>query len=97
MITNCVCVIPGIFCMLSRNNKESKRLAKTIVDVVAILAQLSACFLWLGLDGVIKGGELHKYLLPVSLFLTSFGWWENYVDKRSPIGNNLSTSSYLLA
>ena len=24
-------------------------------------------------------------ILPVAVFLTSAGWWENYVDRRSPL------------
>ena len=85
MITNCVCLIPGVFGLLSRNSKESKRLAKMIADILAILAQLSGCLLW-AFPEMSKSNWSQPWLLPTALILTSFGWWENYVDKRSPIG-----------
>jgi chitin synthase len=86
MLTNCVCLVPGILGMLSRNSKESKRFAKSIVDILAIVAQLSGCFLWV-IPELNKTNWQHVWMLPTSLILTSFGWWENYVDKHSPIGS----------
>ena len=86
MITNCVCIVPGVLGMLSRNNKESKRFAKVIVDLFAILAQLSGCFLWVALEMTKAKPSRTVWLMPVALILTSFGWWENYVDKHSPVG-----------
>ena len=85
MITNCVCLIPGVLGLLSRNSKESKRLAKSVVDILAILAQLSGCLLW-AIPELTKSNWNQIWLLPTALILTSFGWWENYVDKHSPIG-----------
>ena len=85
MITNCVCLVPGILGMLSRSNKESKRFAKVLVDIFAILAQLSGCFLWLALEMTKPHPNESFWMIPVALALTSFGWWENYVDKHSPI------------
>ncbi|XP_059350344.1 chitin synthase chs-2-like isoform X1 [Daphnia carinata] len=85
MLTNCVCLVPGILGLLSRNSKESKRFAKSIVDIFAIMAQISGCFLWV-IPELNKTNWHHVWMLPASLILTSFGWWENYVDKHSPIG-----------
>ena len=85
MITNCVCLVPGILGLLSRSNKESKRFAKVIVDVCAILAQLTGCFLWVFTEVAKPNGNKQIWLMPVALILTSCGWWENYVDKHSPL------------
>ena len=62
-----------------------KRFAKTVVDILAILAQLSGCFLW-AIPELTKSNWNQIWLLPTALILTSFGWWENYVDKHSPFG-----------
>ncbi len=38
------------------------------------------------------------WILPVALICTSFGWWENYVHKDSPLGKStkrISTRSDL--
>lgn len=69
---------------MSRNDKEAKRYIKVIVDMVAIAAQATAFVVWPLLDGR-KHPRL--WLIPVAVFLTSCGWWENYVTKQSPIGN----------
>ena len=86
MLTNCVCFIPALFGLLSRNSKESKRFAKSVVDILAIVAQLSGAFLWV-IPELNKTNWTHIWMLPTSLILASFGWWENYVDKHSPIGS----------
>ncbi|CAB3373394.1 Hypothetical predicted protein [Cloeon dipterum] len=82
MLTNCMCIVPGIFGMLSRNNKESKRFAKVIVDMLAIAAQITGLVVWPLVEGEKKPGV---WLIPASAFLTSVGWWENYVSQRSPL------------
>ena len=69
---------------MSRNSKESRRLIKIIVDLVAIGAQATGFFIW----PIVEFGRGHTkaWTVPVAIFLTSAGWWENYVDRRSPIG-----------
>ena len=52
---------------------------------VGELAQLSGCLLW-AIPELTKSNWNQIWLLPTALILTSFGWWENYVDKHSPIG-----------
>ncbi|KAK2724897.1 hypothetical protein QYM36_001381, partial [Artemia franciscana] len=84
MITNCVCLVPGVLGMLSRSRKESKRSAKILVDIFSILAQLTGLLLWPIILAGKDGGSHLVWSLPVSLLLTSCGWWENYADKHSP-------------
>ena len=66
---------------MSRNNKESKRLLKVIADLVALGAQVTGFFIW---PMVINRSK--SWTVPVAIFLVSAGWWENYVDRKSPIG-----------
>lgn len=68
---------------MSRNNKESRRLIKIIVDLVALGAQATGFFVWPFVE--FSRGNTKAWTVPVSILLISFGWWENFVDRRSPI------------
>jgi len=85
MLTNCVCVVPGILGMLSRTNRESKRFLKTVCDVAAILGQATGFIVWPILEYQ-KGNTAACFAIPLAVVLTSVGWWENYVDRKSKIG-----------
>lgn len=69
--------------ILSRNNKEPKRFVKSIVDLLAIIAQATGLIIWPLLDG---GSKPKIWLIPISVTLISCGWWENYTTKQSRIG-----------
>ena len=84
MLTNCVCLIPGILNMFSHATAGRLRPYLLTADSFAILGQLSGLFLWAGLNVSNPAYYNLVWILPISLFLTSFGWWENYVDKTSP-------------
>lgn len=85
MLTNCVCVVPGILNMFTRHDSGSLRPYLLTADVLAVLAQFSGLFLWAALQWSTSNSNL-VWILPISLFMTSFGWWENYVDRDSPYG-----------
>lgn len=80
MLTNCLCFVPAVFGLLSRSNKESQRFIKVIIDLVAIACQATGLVAW-----PIIEQKPQLWLVPVSIFLISIGWWENYVSKHSPI------------
>nr|AKR54211.1 chitin synthase 1 variant b [Helicoverpa armigera] len=81
MITNCLCIIPAILGLLSRNSRDSKRFMKVIVDMAAIVAQVTGFIVWPLLEN-----KPVLWLIPVSSLCISLGWWENYVTRQSPIG-----------
>lgn len=96
MLTSCICFIPGVFGMLSRNRRTDHRQwgLKILADILALLAQISAFFIWplkhsqdnynqFASNKVRNQNELEQLLIPVSIFLASFGWWENYVNSKS--------------
>lgn len=72
----------SFFCvgLLSRNNKESQRFIKVIVDLLAISAQATGFVVW-----PIVEQKPHLWIIPIAVFLTSLGWWENYISRHSPI------------
>lgn len=80
MLTNCLCFIPAILGLLSRNNKESQRFIKVIIDLVAIAAQATGFVVW-----AIVEQKPHLWVIPLSIVLTSLGWWENYISRHSPL------------
>ncbi|CAH1115687.1 unnamed protein product [Psylliodes chrysocephalus] len=80
MLTNCLCFAPAVLGLLSRNNKESQRFIKVIIDLIAISAQATGFIVW-----PIMEGRPDLWIIPVSIFLVSLGWWENYISKHSPL------------
>ncbi|XP_048509220.1 chitin synthase chs-2 isoform X4 [Athalia rosae] len=84
MLTNCVCFVPGLLGLLSRNKKrdESRRFVLVLVDLAALAAQATAFVVW----PLLNSSNASLWLIPVALICVSCGWWENYVSIQSPIG-----------
>uniref|UniRef100_T1GKX2 chitin synthase n=1 Tax=Megaselia scalaris TaxID=36166 RepID=T1GKX2_MEGSC len=80
MLTNCLCLIPGIFGLLSRTKQEHKRFFKYIIDLIAITCQITGFVLWPLLENRPK-----LWLIPIACVAISCGWWENYVCSQSNI------------
>lgn len=80
MITNCLCVVPGILGLLSRTSKEGKRAVKVLVDLAAIAAQITGFVVW----PLLEADRPVLWVIPVSAAMISCGWWENYVSSQSP-------------
>jgi len=83
MLTNCLCFIPAVLGLASRHNKESKRFLKVMMDLVAIGGQCTGFFIWPIVE--FQNNNFVAGTIPIAVFLTSAGWWENYVDRRSPL------------
>ncbi|XP_059614740.1 chitin synthase chs-2 [Phlebotomus argentipes] len=81
MLTNCLCVVPGFLGLLSRTKKEGRRAVKAIVDIAAIAAQVTGFVVWPLLEN-----RPVLWVIPIAAFMTSCGWWENYVSPQSPFG-----------
>ncbi|XP_034664927.1 chitin synthase chs-2 isoform X2 [Drosophila subobscura] len=81
MLTNCLCVIPGIFGLLSRTSKEGKRFVKAIIDLAAVAAQVTGLVIWPLLEN-----RRELWVIPVACVMISCGWWENYVSPQSSLG-----------
>ena len=96
MLTNCVCVVPGILNMFTRHAAGRLRPYLLTADSLALLAQLSGLFLWAALEWSTSNSNL-VWILPFSLLFVSVGWWENYVDKSSPYGKSFSLVRSIMA
>ncbi|XP_047473988.1 chitin synthase chs-2-like isoform X2 [Penaeus chinensis] len=83
MLTNCVAFVPGVFGLLSRNKKESMVAVKVLMDLLALACQLTGFVVWPIVEYGKDPNSWRVWLIPVAIFLTSFGWWENYVDRHS--------------
>uniref|UniRef100_A0A182FS46 chitin synthase n=1 Tax=Anopheles albimanus TaxID=7167 RepID=A0A182FS46_ANOAL len=78
MLTNCVCLVPALLGMVSRSSKESKLALKYLFDLLAISAQLTGYVVW-----PLLNNRFELWFIPVSLFLVSCHWWENYLSQKS--------------
>lgn len=89
MLTNCVAFIPGLFGLLSRTKKESHVALKVMMDLLALACQLTGFFVWpiieYGKSNNGEGKNAYIWGIPFAILLTSFGWWENYVDRHSKV------------
>jgi len=83
MLTNCLCFIPAVLGLCSRHPKEGKRFLKVMMDLVAIGGQCTGFFIWPIVE--FQNNNFVAGTIPIAVFLTSAGWWENYVDRRSPL------------
>lgn len=62
--------------------------AKIAMDVVALGAQTTGFVMWPLLEKDKNPTEL--VIIPVTLFLVSCGYWENYVNKHSLFGKQIA-------
>lgn len=81
MLTNCLCVIPGMLGLLSRTAKEGRRAVKALFDLAAIACQVTGFVVWPLLEN-----RPALWVIPIAALMTSCGWWENYVCVHSSIG-----------
>ena len=70
--------------MISRRADERNRALKLTLDALAIAVQLSACILWPVIEAG-RGNMTAAWAIPSALVLTSFGWWENFINEKRPV------------
>lgn len=80
MLTNCVCFVPAVLSLLSRHSDEPRRPLKVIFDMLAIIFQGSALAIW----PIAEKGP-RAWFIPIAAVLVSIRWFENYLEKKSPI------------
>lgn len=87
-------VVFDVIGLVSRNTKgcttrseKTEVYMKALVDMVAIAAQATGFVVWPFLEARQRP---NLWLIPVSLFCISCGWWENYVAKNSVISESHS-------
>jgi hypothetical protein len=56
-----------------------------VVDTMALSAQATGFVVWPLVDN--HNSPSLIWLIPISLLLTSCGWWENFVSPNSSLGN----------
>lgn len=66
---------------------RSELAAKIVMDVIALSAQATGFVLWPLLEKERNPAEL--IIIPITLFLVSCGYWENYVTKNSLFGTEI--------
>ena len=85
LVTNGVVIIPGILAVF----RPKRHLVLRGLDVLAMLFQVCGLIVWPVMNNSWTDDELdpyslyHSWALPLGLLLTSFGWWESFVDEHS--------------
>jgi len=62
---------------------------RVVIDLLALAAQVTGLVVWPLIEG---GREPSLWYIPLALILTSFGWWENFVSKKSALGKIINKS-----
>ncbi|KAK9877020.1 hypothetical protein WA026_016046 [Henosepilachna vigintioctopunctata] len=81
MLTNAFCLIPGVLGAYYRKSMEYSTLDIYVLralDIVSILSQFTSLFLWPLIERNVK-----VCLIPIAAIFISFGWWQNYADKKT--------------
>ncbi|KAJ6216762.1 hypothetical protein RDWZM_007919 [Blomia tropicalis] len=87
MLTNCLCFLPSLFAIFSRHSEETQRFFKTLLDIVSMLVQAAAFFIWpLVIREERYPPNYNVFLIPIVCLMISVGWWENYIDRSSAFG-----------
>lgn len=86
MLLNAVFIVPAILGIFRPNNFKSSAIRFVVLglDVLAVLFQLGGLIVWPVLNQNWDNGTwklMDSWALPLGLFLTSFGWWESFVDE----------------
>ncbi|KAG5345608.1 CHS3 synthase, partial [Acromyrmex heyeri] len=87
----CLCFIPGLLNLLSRNEKSRNisaiklRLLK-IFDALALIAQISGMLWPLILTIEHDVDKTLMWITPIALALCSSRWWSNFVSSHSNVG-----------
>ncbi|KAG7158769.1 Chitin synthase chs-2-like, partial [Homarus americanus] len=84
-VSNNAVISPGQFLsgLLSRTKKDSHVFLKVLMDLLALACQLTGFVVWPIVEYGKDPNSWRIWLIPLAIFFTSFGWWENYVDKHS--------------
>ena len=87
MSTNALALFPGmlkIFMKPTLGSFGGRFKLHYIFSILAVLVQLSALVVWPVLDTLnqTENNIENSWALPVGLLLTSFGWWECYVEEE---------------
>ena len=84
MVTSGTCLLPSFLKTLKdlgRRDKPKTRLAMVILDGLAVLVQIIGLFIW-PLETTNDSSNF-VWSFIVGLIMTSFGWWESFVDEHS--------------
>ncbi|XP_076459203.1 chitin synthase chs-2-like [Babylonia areolata] len=87
VLTVGVAFLPSVLKLFDRENPGGRHCFTYFVDVLALLVQASALLLWPVRDILYGEVTSQTWSIPVSLFLVSCGYWENYINKHTALGS----------
>nr|KAG5714884.1 hypothetical protein BaRGS_000372 [Batillaria attramentaria] len=86
VLTVGVAFLPSVLKLFDRENQHGRSCATYVVDLLSVCVQASALFLWPVRDIIFNEVTSKTWTIPVSLFLISCGYWENYINKHTMLG-----------
>ena len=87
MVTTGVCLVPTFFKTLKDIGRQAKKKLQlrvnwiVIFDGLAIILQISALTIWPLVSS--QPAATYTWAFMTGLVMTSFGWWETFVDEHS--------------
>ncbi|KAK7111424.1 hypothetical protein V1264_011059 [Littorina saxatilis] len=78
--------IPALLKLFDKESDKGRHCITYFIDILAIVVQLSALLAWTIRDIIFDEVTSETWSIPVSLFLISCGYWENYVNKYTTLG-----------
>ena len=92
MATNAVAIFPGMLKLFMKPEQGSfggNIYIHLNLSVLAVVGQVAALVVWPVMDNINHNQNDidHAWALPVGLLLTSFGWWECYVEEGGLLNN----------
>ncbi|XP_035824770.1 chitin synthase chs-2 [Aplysia californica] len=87
VLTMGVAFVPSILKLFDRESDKGRNVFTYIADFIAIVFQTSILFLWPIRYFLEDMTPTESWAIPASLFLISFGHWENYVNNSTTLGS----------
>ena len=82
MATNAVAIFPGLLKIFMKHDFEwIYKWMGLAMTVISVIFQVSALAVW-PLVNRSQNDIDHIWALPIGMFLTSFGWWECFVEEK---------------
>ncbi|XP_046338374.2 chitin synthase chs-2-like isoform X1 [Haliotis rufescens] len=82
-----VAFLPAVLKLFDSQESKGRKFYVILIDFLCVIVQLSVLLLWPLRNYFFSDTFYHEtWAIPTSLFLVSFGWWENYVNRYNRLG-----------
>lgn len=79
-------IVPAMLKLFDQQSEKGRKFYVIAADILAVVAQITILILWPIRNSIVQEDSELVWTIPVSLFLISLGWWENYINKFTKMG-----------